>query len=148
MRPLWKGQNGLRSQAGSVCGALPELCHMVMSRWDSGQKHSPTDERRRWRRQVVPAPSQGWCAVYTCEVLGSLTQEDAGATNLFHQPKYSRPRGACCLGPLSRVWGNSRLHRYLCWLLSTNEELKHYHCLMSNTRDCRTQRKITSGHRT
>lgn len=89
------------------------------SRWLMGEA-----EKASWSLTLLRG---GVLSTWACEVSGSLTRGNASATNLFRQPKYCRPHVACCLGPPSHVWGNSRLHHYLCWLLSKNEELRHYH---------------------
>lgn len=117
----------------------------------------PTNRGDREGRPI-PEPSWGCCDVHTG--LRSLWKPDPGecrATNLCRQPKYCRPHAACCLGPPCRVWGNSRLHRSLCWLLSKNEEVRHYHSPWP-TPGAAGQKElfspksfrygVTSGHRT
>ena len=75
------------------------------------------EEKATW---FLSLPGAGGLPTRAHGVSGSLTQESACATNLCRQPKCYHPRVACCLGPPSRAWGNSRLHRSLFQLLSEN----------------------------
>ena len=75
------------------------------------------EEKANWFLSLLGA---GGLPTWAHGVSGSLTQESACATNLCRQPKCYHPRVACCLGPPSRAWGNSRLHHSLFQLLSEN----------------------------
>lgn len=81
-----------------------------------GKNTIPAHSRGCWEEKPALMSGGGvpaWCP-----------GQNARATNLFLQPKYCRPRGACCLGLPSRVWGSSRLHRCLCWLLSKTQRME------------------------
>lgn len=99
-----------------------------------GKVTIPLANGRQERRWSPSLPRSAALSTWGCEVSGNQTQGDASATNLFRQPTYCRPRGACCQGLPSHVWENSHLHHYLCWLLPKNEELRSYHYPMTNTK--------------